>query len=202
MPRPKAVVFDLGKVLVDFDYGRAARNLAAHSKLSAAEIRVAVDQSPLLLEYETGLMTSEQFFNQVRDAIGYTGTPEAFPGLFADIFTPISAMIALHDELVGQRVPTFAFSNTNELAIRFVRRVYPFFNRFDSHILSYEEGAMKPSPRIYEAVERRTWSKGHDLIYIDDRPENIEEGLRRGWQAILHVDPAATISGVRKTLTL
>jgi len=49
---------------------------------------------------------------------------------------------------------------------------------------------MKPDAPIYEAVERMTDRRGPDLIYLDDRPENVEAGLARGWHAILHHAPA------------
>ncbi len=201
MNRPKAVVFDLGKVLLDFDYGRAAHGLAALSSATAPEIRAALDQSPLLHEYETGLLSTRDFFAEAASRIGFKGDQEAFAARFADIFTPIDDMIALHAELRLAGIPTFVFSNTNELAIAHIRRNYAFYREFTGHVLSYEETAMKPTTRIYQAVEKVTWLKGADLLYIDDRPENIEEGRRRGWRTLLHVDAAETIGEVRKAVS-
>ena len=54
MPGPKAAVFDLGKVLVDFDYSIAGRRIAARGKMSAAEVQKFIDHSPLLFRFETG----------------------------------------------------------------------------------------------------------------------------------------------------
>ena len=200
MPVPQAIVFDLGKVLVDFDYGRAAANVATRSRLPADEIRALLDQTPLLHEYETGLLTTAQFREQVGQAIGFDGTPEQFAALFADMFTPIREMIALHDELVRRGVPTFAFSNTNELAIQFIRRAYPFYGKFTGTVLSYEEGAMKPTDRIYAVVEQRTWHRGDRLLYLDDRLENVEQARQRGWQTVHHVSAETTVQAVRAAL--
>jgi FMN phosphatase YigB (HAD superfamily) len=72
---------------------------------------------------------------------GTTGDLEEFAGLFADIFTPIEAMVGLNEELRRKGLPTFIFSNTNELAIRFIRQNFPFFKSFDGYILSYEHYA-------------------------------------------------------------
>ncbi len=58
-------------------------------------------------------------------------------------------MIALHAELRGRGVPTYIFSNTNDLAIEHIRRNFPFFKNFVGYIYSYEIGAMKPDARIY-----------------------------------------------------
>jgi HAD superfamily hydrolase (TIGR01509 family) len=78
------------------------------------------------------------------------------------------------------------------MAVEHVRLNFPFFKNFDDYILSYEVGAMKPQPKIYEAMEAMTGKRGADLIYIDDRPENIEAGAARGWRAILHEHPEQT----------
>jgi HAD superfamily hydrolase (TIGR01509 family) len=45
---------------------------------------------------------------------------------------------------------------------------------------------LKPQPEIYAALETLTGRRDADLVYIDDRPENIETGARRGWRAVLH----------------
>lgn len=194
--KPCAVVFDLGKVLLDFDYGILARRMAPLAGLPPGDILRIVDQSPLLHRYETGLLDDHGFFSAVVAATGFRGEETEFFDWFADIFTPIPAMVALHSALVDRGVPTYVFSNTNAQAIRYVRRQYPFYRRFTGEILSYEVGSMKPEAKIYEAVERLTGFSGADLLYLDDRAENVAAGLARGWQAWIHEDPRQTVSRV------
>jgi HAD superfamily hydrolase (TIGR01509 family) len=95
----------------------------------------------------------------------------------------------LHAELRRRGIPTYIFSNTNDLAIEHIRRNFPFFQNFDGYIFSYEVGAMKPEAKIYDALEAMTGRRGTDIIYIDDRLENIEAGAARGWRTILHETP-------------
>lgn len=194
----KAVVFDLGKVLVEFDYAIAGRKLAARAKMGATDLGQFLVHVPLIIRYETGLISSEQFYQEVRDASGFLGDMEEFASLFADIFTPIEPMIQLHAELRSAGCPTFVFSNTNELAIRFIRRNFHFFQNFDSYILSYEHRSMKPDAKLYEVVEARSGCRGAEILYIDDRPENIQAGAARGWRVILQESPERTITLVRK----
>lgn len=68
-PTPTAVVFDLGKVLLEFDYGIVARRLAAHSGRDAEKIRGLLDQSPLLFRFESGQMTNDEFFREVSSLL-------------------------------------------------------------------------------------------------------------------------------------
>jgi HAD superfamily hydrolase (TIGR01509 family) len=199
MPIPQAVVFDLGKVLVDFDYAITARNLVAHCKITITELQHLIDQSTLLHRYETGHITTHQFYDEVKAATGYGKTFEEFCDVFGDIFTPIEEMIELHAMLRAHHIPTYIFSNTNELAVRHIRRHFPFFTQFNDHVFSYEHRSMKPHSRLYEVVEQVSGRKGKSLCYIDDRPENIAAGEERGWRAVLHENPAKTIAAVKAT---
>jgi FMN phosphatase YigB (HAD superfamily) len=193
-------IFDLGKVLVDFDYSIAARKIAARSARSPKDLHAFLGTSPLLLEYESGRLTREGFFQAISSHLAYAGDLAEFGGYFADIFAEIPPMIQLHTELRQRGFKTYIFSNTNDLAIEHIIRNFPFFQNFDGYIYSYEVGAMKPQPKIYEAMEAMSGRRGLDLIYLDDRPENIAAGKERGWQAILHETPEKTRAAVTSLL--
>lgn len=198
MAATPSIVFDLGKVLVDFDYSIAARRLASRGKLATDQIRAFIDQSPLLFKLESGELSVDRFFEAVCRATGFCGSFEEFAAFFADIFVPIDLMVQLHSDLRSHGFRTFIFSNTNDLAIRHIRRNFPFFNDFDGYILSYEHGAMKPDPKLYEVVERQTGRRGPEILYLDDRQENIVAGKNRGWQVLLHEAPEQTRTAIQK----
>jgi putative hydrolase of the HAD superfamily len=183
------VVFDLGKVLVDFDYSIAVSRIAGRSSLQAVEVEQFFFHSPLLVDYESGRLTRQEFYEQSRRATGFRGTLEEFGDFFADIFSEIPLMIELQAGLRRRNIPTYIFSNTNDLAVEHIRRNFPFFRNFDGYVYSYEVGAMKPEGTIYEALERLAGRRGAEIIYLDDRPENVAGGAARGWHSILHETP-------------
>ena len=195
--KPKVVVFDLGKVLVDFDYGLAALRLAENSAVSAAEVRAVIDQTPLLFRYEGGQMTTQEFFAEVKQRIGFRGGFEEFAAPFGDIFTELPEMIQLHAEIRARGVPTFILSNTNDIAIGHIRRRFPFFSDFDGYVLSYECAALKPHARIYEITEQRTGCRGAEILFLDDKPENVAAAAARDWQTICHASAAESGAKVR-----
>jgi len=197
MNPPSVVVFDLGKVLVDYDYSIASRRILRRTRLADADLRDLLCASPLLRQYETGAINTAQFHWGVCAASGYDGGLAEFSAAFADIFTEIEPMTALHAALRAAGIPAWIFSNTNELAERHIRSRFPFFSRFDGYVLSCEHGAMKPDPRIYQVVERKTGRSGADILYLDDRPENVAAGLARGWRAVLHETPEKTRSIIK-----
>jgi HAD superfamily hydrolase (TIGR01509 family) len=192
METQPVLIFDLGKVLVDFDYSIAAQKIRARSQNSTGEADLFANFASLLADYETGLITRGRFFATIRDAVRFQGSPAEFADYFAKIFAPIEPMIELHAALRQAGYRTYIFSNTNDLAIEHIRQDYPFFQHFDGYIFSYEVKAMKPQPQIYEAMEHLCGHRGSDLIYIDDRAENIAGGAARGWRAILHETPEKT----------
>jgi FMN phosphatase YigB (HAD superfamily) len=175
MNPPSVVVFDLGKVLVDYDYSIASRRILRRTRLADAEMRHLLCASPLLCQYETGAINTAQFYQGVCAASGYDGGLAEFSAAFADIFTEIQPMTALHAALRAAGIPAWIFSNN-----------------FDGYVLSCEHGAMKPDPHIYQVVERQTGRGGADILYLDDRPENVAAGLARGWRAVLHETPEKT----------
>ena len=192
------LVFDLGKVLVDFDYSIAARRIVPLCASPCEPGKFFSDHAALLVDYELGLLTTNDFFKQIKEATGFSGTQAEFNSFFADIFTPIQPMIDLHGELKKKKIPAFIFSNTNDLAVEHIRNRFPFFSDFNGYVLSYEHGAMKPSAKLYEIVERATGRHGDEIIYIDDRPENVEAGIARGWRGILHESPTTTRETLQK----
>ncbi len=198
MPKPSIVVFDLGKVLVDFDYSIAGRRIAAQANLTPADVQKFLDHSPLLYRFETGLMTQQEFFDEVRQHTGFRGGFAEFASYFADIFWEIAPMIELHGALRRKGIPTYIFSNTNDLAIGHIRRDFPFFANFDGYILSYEVKAMKPDAKIYEALEKMSGKRGAEILYLDDRAENVDAGAARGWQVILQTDPAKSCGEIER----
>jgi HAD superfamily hydrolase (TIGR01509 family) len=181
-----AIIFDLGKVLVDFDWSIAAKKIARRCAQPPEQFTEFLATSPLLWRYECGQLTRQEFFEAIHTAIGFQGNDAEFNAYFAAIFTAMPGTIALHAELRQRGYPTYILSNTNDLAIELVRRDFPFFKNFDGYIFSYEVGSMKPDGKIYAALETMTGRRGGDLIYLDDRPENIATGRARGWRTILH----------------
>ncbi|SVC91860.1 uncharacterized protein METZ01_LOCUS344714, partial [marine metagenome] len=175
-------------VLLDFDYLVLVRKMALHTQWSEAQLNDYLNQSPLLARYESGELSSSEFFELIQRETGFTEGETEFAALFEDIFTPISGMIDIHRQIAQSGTPTFTFSNTNEMAVRYISRTYDFWKKFKGHVLSYEVGALKPEDKIYESLEQLSDLNGEEIIYLDDRPENCAAGSERGWQVCCHQD--------------
>tara|TARA_Y100000588_G_scaffold77478_1_gene80756 strand:+ start:315 stop:926 length:612 start_codon:yes stop_codon:yes gene_type:complete len=184
----EAVAFDIGKVLLDFDYSILVKKMAGKSQWNEADLDAYLNQSPLLAEYESGFLSSSEFYKLVKKETGFAGSEADFAMLFEDIFTPISSMIDIHQKIAGSGIRTYTFSNTNEMAVRHISKNYDFWDNFSGHVLSHKVGALKPQSKIYEALEEISGLQGEKIAYVDDLPSNCNAGRDRGWQVCCHTD--------------
>ena len=119
--------FRLGQGIGGFRLPIAISRLAARSKRRWTESKSFWDNPTPSLIMKCGRLTREEFYEQARKATGFRGTLEEFGEFFANIFTAIPPMIELHAGLRQRGIPTYIFSNTNDLAVEHIRRNFPFF---------------------------------------------------------------------------
>ena len=129
---PPAIIFDLGKVLVDFDYSIAARRVAAKSSWRSPPRTSGIisSSSPLLVEYESGRFTRQTCLKRCAEPRVFCGSLEEF-GVISRIYSPRCRPPSPSMRNLRQRgFKTYIFSNTNDLAVEHVRRNFPFFSEF------------------------------------------------------------------------
>jgi FMN phosphatase YigB (HAD superfamily) len=194
---PKAVVFDIGNVLLDFDYRKTARRIEHLCDLKADELYNTIIGPGLFVDFESGRIDAQKFFTDFQSLSSYRGGQEEFAEAFGDIFSEVPEMIVFNERLRARNIPTYILSNTNELSIAWIRKRYPFFANFNGYIFSHKQECMKPCARIYEVVEERSGLRGPDLFYMDDKEENVAAAIARGWQAVHHVSPAQSLEIAR-----
>lgn len=198
MAKPEILAFDLGRVLVDFDYKITANNIEKYCKYPAEELLKLLINSPYFTRYESGLISTTEFFSKIKELTGFSGTFDEFAEAMTAVFTPVEPMIEMHREIKRRGYRTFILSNTNELVVDAFRKRFPFFNEFDGYIFSYEQKALKPDEKIYRALEKLSGCCADQIVYIDDILENVLTARRLGWIAIEYKDPSSTRVALRK----
>lgn len=172
--------FDIGNVLVTFDFSKAMRRLAQESPHApeALESRLR----PLITAMEDGRLGSADFVEQGRAISEYRGSHEAFVAAYCDIFEENAPMIELVDRLAG-RVPLYLLSNTSGLHLDYLRAAYPVFAHFRGGAFSHESASSKPDAKIYQDLIALSGCDPAATLYLDDAPANTAAGARHG----LHV---------------
>lgn len=184
----KALIFDLGKVLIPFDFQRGYRALEQFCPHPAAEIRRRIIASGLVPPFETGLIEPRDFVARLTEALDltmdYSGFCRAWGSIFYGQLIPDRVL-----ESLAARYRLVLLSNTNAIHFEMVRETYPLLRYFHELVLSYEVRSMKPDSRIYHAAIERAGCKAEECFYTDDITENVAAGLREGMDSVQFETP-------------
>jgi HAD superfamily hydrolase (TIGR01509 family) len=177
-------LFDIGNVILKFDFAIAAARLERDCDLSAAAILDAL--RPIQHDLEIGTLSTEAFVADAIQRIGYRAGAEAFTRALQEIFTlndPIAELIA---QLAAQNRPLYLLSNTSGLHVSHFTREYRVFDHFLGAVYSHEARLMKPDPAIYRDTSERFGIDPAETLFIDDGPGNIAAAEALGFSGIVY----------------
>lgn len=177
---PRVMVFDIGRVLIDFQpeafydrvIGEAARK-ALFAQVDLYGMNLAIDagegfEAPVRACAERHPEWSAEIM------LWHQRWPELLNGA-------IEGSVALMRKLKAQGTPVLALTNFGNETLSIARGLFDFLNEFDHMTVSAELRLLKPDPAIYAALERATGYAPQDLFFTDDVPENVAAAAARGW---------------------
>ena len=179
-----ALLFDVGGVLVHFDFGpMQARLVSLCPGIDDPLGRIAL----LKGELESGAIDGDTFVERAVAELRFRGSHREFRSLWADIFTPNPPMWEVVERAHG-RYRLLLLSNTSDIHHSFLVDRFPVFTLFEGGLFSYRSRRSKPDPECFAlAIEELGLSPARTL-YVDDRQENVAAGARAGLVS-LRYDP-------------
>ena len=200
--RPTAVIFDVGRVLYDWDPRILYRRLIADDRALDTFLRDVVT-TEWHFQHDAGrdfADTSAELialYPRHRDLIAAWG-----PRFNDSIGDAIAGMHELVAELDSAGVPLFAITNfSHEFWPPFRAREAALFDRFRDVVVSGTEKLMKPDPAIYALALARFGLEPHEAVFIDDNRANIDAAAAMGIHA-LHFTDEATLRPKLRALGL
>ncbi|MFA5361664.1 MAG: HAD family phosphatase [Candidatus Omnitrophota bacterium] len=192
MPQSNAsiqgIIFDLGRVLVDFDHGIAARKLSGVMHKTPQEVYDLFFSSGLTQLFEAGKLSPEEFFLKIKEALGLCMEYDDFLPVWNGIFFLSDENKALYGLVKGlrKRYKVLLLSNINVLHYNYLKEHFPVFDVFHAVVTSFETGVIKPDPRIYRKALEVLAMPAQTVFYTDDRPELIEGALSLGIKGFVY----------------
>jgi HAD superfamily hydrolase (TIGR01549 family) len=179
----QTIIFDLGKVIIPFDFGRGYAAMQPHCPFPAADIPARIGTTDLVIRLESGLIEPRDFYAELRKLLELEIEYEQFCGIWSSIFLPETLIPESMVEALRKRYRMIVLSNTNEIHFDVVRKNYPIIQHFDHLVLSHEVQAMKPDPRIYAAALKHAGCPPENCFFTDDIPAYVEGARRAGINA-------------------
>lgn len=182
----KAIVLDLGNVVIPFDWQRGFQALSEHSPFPAEEVRRRIKETDLFKPFERGEIEPEDLARRISEALDINVNFEKFCQLWSSIFLPetiVTEQILARLKAAGLRL--LLLSNTDAIHYRWVMERYPIMRQFDDCVLSFELGSRKPEPEVYQETVRRAGCEPPEILFADDRAENVEGARQSGIDAVL-----------------
>lgn len=171
----KGIIFDLGKVVVDFDHMIAARRISRHTDRSAEEIYNLFFDSELTGSFEEGRISAQDFFAEVKKILHLSIGYDVFVSIWNEIFFLSKKNLGVYElaNSLKEKYQLVMLSNVNILHLEYVKRNFQVLDPFDHVVASCQVGFRKPHPAIYQKAIELMRLEPESIFYTDDRNELI-----------------------------
>jgi putative hydrolase of the HAD superfamily len=195
-----ALLFDLGRVVLDIDFSKALACWAGHAGCEVARLTERFSPDKSFKRHETGEISDAEFFAGLRASMGLELSDaqflEGWNAIFAGEMPGIAPLLAR----AAQRLPLYAFSNTNGAHVEHLSRAYAgVLGHFREMFLSSTIGLRKPDAAAYDHVVKAIGLPASRIVFFDDLAENVEGARSRGLTAV-HVKTPADVADVLAAL--
>jgi glucose-1-phosphatase len=187
--RIRAIIFDIGRVLVRIDLGRAMSGLAEAVAMSPEEVWSALEKHPTWLDWQEGRMTPRDFWLSVNKRFGTALTFEQFTEIWNRVIDPKPIVDGTLLAALAKRYRLCLLSNTDPIHVAHLEATFEPMRYFPRRIYSCAVGVCKPNPLIYRAALEACQVVAKDALYIDDIPAYAEAARNLGLAAMVFTSP-------------
>jgi glucose-1-phosphatase len=180
----RTLIFDLGKVIIPFDFTRGYARLAPLCAYRPEEIPERLRGTDLVHRFESGQIESRDFVREICGILDSTCDYDQFRDIWGSVFLPETLIPDSLLEALRQRYRLVLLSNTNALHFEMLEPAYPILRHFHEKVLSYKVGAMKPSTEIYQAAIEAAQCRPEECFFTDDIADYVEGARRHGIDAV------------------
>jgi len=184
MAKPQFIYFDMGNVILLFDHQLACDQIGQVAGISGAQVREIVFESELQNQYETGQITSREFYDSFCEMTNTAADYDQLLVAASDIFSLNTPVIPLLAALRDAGIAIGILSNTCAAHWQYARRRFSILDQYFAPLaLSFELKSMKPDAAIYHSAAELAGVPIGDIFFTDDREDNIQAARQAGMVA-------------------
>jgi len=196
-PKLRAIIFDIGRVLIRVDVARAMTGLVGGAPLSPQEVWSALEKDPRWKDWQEGRMSPQDWHLHVSRRMGSKLSFEQFVEAWNRALDPKPIHEQAFLEKLGKRYRLAVLSNTDPLHVAHMEKSYGFFGLFPTRIYSCKVGASKPTPVIYKEALEACKVRAQEAVYVDDVAAYAHAAGQLGMHGIVFQSPEQLQSDLR-----
>ena len=184
----KAVVFDIGNVLIEWQPERFYDSVIGETL--RRDMFASVDLHAMNDKVDLGHHFTETIYATAEEYPDWRAEIRMWHDRWIEMASPvIDHSVRLMNALQAKGMPVFSLTNFGIQSYDFAATHYPFLRAFDRDFISGHMAVIKPDAQIYQMLEDASGLNGADLIFTDDRADNIAAAKARGWNTHLFEGP-------------
>ena len=195
--RFRAIIFDIGRVLIRVNISRAMEGLATGLSLAPQEVWSAIEKDPRWVDWQEGRISPRDWHLHLCKRLGATLTFEEFSEVWNRALDPDPIHSESFFGKLSKNYRLGLLSNTDAIHMSHEEARFPFFRYFPVRIYSYRVGASKPDPIIYRKALEACKVRAEEAVYIDDVAAYAEAAKRLGMTGVVFQSPEQLQSELR-----
>ena len=189
----RAVIFDIGRVLIRLDVARAMNGMASGLSLSPEELWSAIEKDPRWKDWQEGRISARDWHLRMKQRFGGSATFEEFTETWNLALDPKPIHGNELFEKLSGNYRLALLSNTDPIHVAHMELRYDFFSYFPARIYSCAIGATKPNPLIYREALQACKVQAEEAVYVDDIAAYVEAAERLGMAGIQFQSPGQLV---------
>jgi len=191
MKNIKTVIFDLGGVYFTDGTKRAIDIISQRWNLDQSKV-ADVFKGKIGTAYRESQISHEEFWRQAKETLGIDAPMEELAEIWLNGYVPIEGTVEIIKELKEKGYEILYLSDNVQERIDYIEEKYHFLQYFKSGVFSHIAGVRKPNPKIYQLALEESSNPAEDCVYIDDKPNLLEEADKLGMATIAFVNADET----------
>jgi glucose-1-phosphatase len=186
---PRAVIFDIGRVIIRVDLSRSMGTLGHRDGLTHMQVLRDLEADKHWRNWQEGRMAPRDWYAHLAKKLGFSYSFEEFCQIWNSVLHPDPILPESLFEQLKKKCNLALLSNTDPIHVAHFEAFYAFVRHFPVRIYSCHVGASKPSPIIYHHVLREASAMPDEALFIDDLRENVMAAAGLGINAFHFTTP-------------
>jgi FMN phosphatase YigB (HAD superfamily) len=183
-PEIEAIIFDIGRVIINLDPSRAIAAIGAGSTLAPDKLWRAVQEDPLWIGWQEGRVTPREWYENLIARFHTPISFDEFCNAWNSVLVPKPILPERLFKQLSKKCRLVLLSNTDPIHVGCIESKFTFVRRFPKRIYSCDVGASKPGLKIFRAAINAAGVPAKQILFIDDVRENVLAARRIGLKAL------------------